>query len=115
GTKRLWELLDDVASGRGTMETLDRLESLSETIISTSLCGLGQSAPNPVRSTLHYFKDEYIAHVDDKRCPAGICKDLVKYSINDNCTGCTLCARNCPVNCISGERKEKHVIDQDAC
>lgn len=115
GTKRLWELLDDVTSGRGSMETLDRLESLSDTIISTSLCGLGQSAPNPVKSTLHYFRDEYIAHVDDKRCPAGICKDLVKYSINDNCTGCTLCARKCPVDCISGERKEKHVIDQEAC
>lgn len=115
GTKRLWELLDDVASGRGTMDTLDKLETLAHTVKNVSLCGLGQAAPNPVISTLNYYKDEYIAHVDDKRCPAGICQDLLKFQINDNCTGCTLCARKCPVGCISGERKEKHVIDQEKC
>ena len=115
GTKRLWELLDDVTEGRGSMATLDELESLAKMVKSVSLCGLGQSAPNPILSTLNYYRDEYIAHVDDKRCPSGICKELTSFRINDNCTGCTLCARKCPVNCISGERKEKHVIDQDEC
>lgn len=115
GTKRLWELLDDVTEGRGSMATLDELESLAKMVKSVSLCGLGQSAPNPILSTLNYYRDEYIAHVDDKRCPSGICKELTSFRINDNCTGCTLCARKCPVDCISGERKEKHVIDQDEC
>lgn len=115
GTKRMLELLEKITSGNGTMEDIDQLESLGEMIKATSLCGLGQTAPNPVLSTLRYFRDEYEAHVNEDRCPAGICKELTSYHINENCTGCTLCARRCPVSCISGEVKQLHHIDQERC
>ncbi|NLJ79345.1 MAG: 4Fe-4S binding protein, partial [Tissierellia bacterium] len=87
----------------------------AETITQASLCGLGQTAANPVVSTMKYFRDEYEAHVYDKKCPAGSCKNLIEYFITDDCTGCTLCARNCPVSCIEGNVRELHVIDQDKC
>ena len=116
GTKRLLEILDKIISGNGEMEDLDRLEELSNYIKSASLCGLGQTAPNPVLSTLRYFRDEYIAHIVDKKCPAGVCKSLMQYKIDpDKCKGCTLCARKCPVNAITGTVKQPHVIDTAKC
>ena len=115
GTKRLLELLDKITKGQGTLEDIDRIEELCYYIKQNSLCGLGQTAPNPVLSTLKFFRDEYITHVTEKKCPAGVCKDLVNYSINDKCIGCTKCARNCPVNAITGAVKEKHVIDTAKC
>lgn len=115
GNKRLLEILTRITEGKGTMEDLNELNSLSNHIKETSLCGLGQSSPNPVLSTLRYFKDEYIAHIVDKKCPAGVCKNLISYEITDKCIGCTLCKRNCPVNCISGSVKEKHKIDASVC
>jgi len=116
GTKRLYEILDKITKGNGTMEDLDKLEELCVYIKENALCGLGQSAPNPVLSTLRYFRDEYIAHVKDKKCPAAVCKALLSYVIDPNaCRGCTLCARSCPNNAISGKVKEAHVIDQDKC
>ncbi|MBR6747388.1 MAG: 4Fe-4S binding protein, partial [Clostridia bacterium] len=116
GTKRLYELLDKITKGQGTMEDLDKMEELCNYIKANSLCGLGQTAPNPVLSTLRYFRDEYIAHVQDKTCPAGVCKDLLSYEIiADKCKDCTACARNCPVSAISGKVKEAHVIDKTKC
>ena len=115
GTKRLYEILEKITEGKGSLEDLDKLEDLSQFIIKNSLCGLGQTAPNPVLSTLHYFHDEYLEHVTHGRCPAKVCKSMLNYTINDKCIGCTLCARVCPVSCISGERKEKHVIDTNVC
>ncbi len=116
GTRRLLEILEKITSGNGTMEDLDTLEELSLYIKDNSLCGLGQTAPNPVLSTLHFFRDEYVAHIKDKKCPAGVCKDLVSYVIiEDKCKGCTKCARNCPVNAISGSVKNPHVIDTAKC
>jgi NADH-quinone oxidoreductase subunit F len=116
GTKRMLEILTRITDGKGKMEDLDLLEELSEKIKKTSLCGLGQTAPNPVLTTLKYFRDEYIAHIQEKRCPAGVCKELITFTIDaEKCVGCTACARKCPVNCISGEVKKPHVIDQDAC
>jgi NADH-quinone oxidoreductase subunit F/NADP-reducing hydrogenase subunit HndC len=97
------------------MEDLELLRELSETIKDTSLCGLGQTAPNPVLSTLNKFWDEYVAHVKDKKCPAGQCTELIQYVINDKCIGCTACARVCPTTCISGKVKEKHLIEQAKC
>ena len=115
GNKRLLELLNKITTGNGTLEDLDKMEELCYYIKENSLCGLGQTAPNPVLSTLRYFRDEYVAHIVDKRCPAGVCKKLVTFEILDNCKGCTKCARNCPVNAITGKVKEKHVIDTAKC
>lgn len=116
GNKRLYEMLDTITKGEGTKEDLNKLRNLSHVIRDTSLCGLGQSSPNPVLSTLDNFWDEYVAHVEDQKCVAGVCKSLMHYVvIPENCVGCTACARNCPVNCISGERKQVHEIDQEAC
>ena len=97
------------------MRHLEELRRLSRVISDTALCGLGQTAPNPVLSTLNSFWDEYVAHVKEHRCPAGRCQKLIRYFININCIGCTACARKCPVGCISGERKQRHVIDFETC
>ena len=116
GTKRMLEILDRIVNGQGRDGDIEKLEELATTIKSTALCGLGQTAPNPVLSTLKYFRDEYEAHIYEKRCPAGQCKALVSYKIDpDKCKGCTLCARNCPANCISGRVREPHVIDNTKC
>ena len=116
GTKRLYEMLEKITSGNATMEDLDKMEKLCYYIKNNSLCGLGQTAPNPVLSTLRYFKNEYIAHVQDKRCPAGVCQDLLTYKIIDiKCKGCTACARGCPVGAISGTVKQPHSIDTTKC
>ena len=116
GTKRMRELLEKITDGKATLEDLDELETLAHYIKDNSLCGLGQTAPNPVLATLRFFKDEYIAHIVDKKCPAGVCKKLVSYSIvADKCKGCTACARKCPVGAISGAVKTAHTIDTSKC
>ncbi len=116
GTRRLLEMLDKITSGNGTLEDLDKMEELCNYIKANAMCALGQTAPNPVLSTLKYFRDEYEAHVVEKRCPAGVCKNLMHYEIQpDKCRGCTLCARKCPANAITGKVKEPHVIDQSKC
>lgn len=116
GTKRLYEMLDKITKGKATMADLDKMIDLCHYIKENSLCGLGQTAPNPVLSTLHFFKDEYIAHIKDKRCPAGVCKALLSYTIDpDKCKGCTLCSRVCPAGAISGQVKYAHTIDTSKC
>jgi NADH:ubiquinone oxidoreductase subunit F (NADH-binding)/(2Fe-2S) ferredoxin/ferredoxin len=116
GTKRMFEILTDITKGKGTPEMLAELQSLAETIQDSALCGLGQTAPNPVLSTLKYFMDEYEEHVYNKRCPSGVCTDLLTYEIiPEKCIGCTACARACPVSCIAGAPKQVHVIDQEKC
>ena len=116
GTKRMLEILERITEGNGTLEDIDKLEKLAHTIIKASVCGLGQTAPNPVLSTLKYFRDEYIAHVEDKKCPAGECKALANITIDPaKCKGCGLCKRNCPVDAILGEVKQPHKIDTDKC
>ena len=116
GTKRLLEILEKITMGKATLADLDRMEELCHHIQENSLCGLGQTAPNPVLSTFRYFKDEYLAHVEERRCPSGVCKNLIQYRIlPDKCTGCRACAKGCPVSAISGEVKQVHEIDQSIC
>jgi NADH-quinone oxidoreductase subunit F len=116
GTKRMLEILTRITEGEGKEGDIERLEALAETIKDSSLCGLGQTAPNPVLTTIRYFRDEYEAHIRDKKCPALNCKKLLTYTIlEEKCTGCTVCAKGCPVNAISGERKQIHFVDQETC
>ena len=116
GCRRLLEYLNKVTHGTATMEDLDEMEKLCYYIKDNALCGLGQTAPNPVLSTLRYFRDEYEAHIKEHRCPAGVCKALLRFEIDpDKCKGCTLCKRNCPVNAISGEVRMPHHIDTSKC
>lgn len=115
GTQRMYEILDDISTGKGTSASLDLLKELATTVKDTTLCGLGQTAPNPVLSTLRYFRNEYLEHIEYRRCPAGVCKELITYSINQNCTGCQLCLRACPSEAIAGKKKEPHAIDPNRC
>jgi NADH:ubiquinone oxidoreductase subunit F (NADH-binding)/(2Fe-2S) ferredoxin len=115
GVKRMLEIMTRITEGEGQMSDLDVLKTLGEVIKATSLCGLGKSAPNPVLSTLRHFRDEYVAHIEEGKCSAGVCKALITFQINDACTGCTLCARKCPQDAITGEKKKLHVIDQEKC
>ena len=116
GTRRMLEILEKITKGQATMEDLDKLEELCYHLQSSSLCALGQTAPNPVLSTLRYFRDEYIAHIVDKKCPAGVCKDLLQFKIDpDKCKGCTLCARTCPADAIIGSVREVHMINPEKC
>ena len=116
GTKRMLEMLEKITQGKGEEGDIEKLEKLANHIKDSALCGLGQTAPNPVLSTIRYFRHEYEAHIRDKKCPAGVCTALLQYVIDaDKCKGCGICARNCPTNCISGEKKKPYVIDQDKC
>jgi NADH-quinone oxidoreductase subunit F len=115
GTQRMYEILDDITHGRGNLEHLTLLEELGSVVKDTSLCGLGQTSPNPVLSTLRYFRDEYIEHIQNRRCPAGVCKAFITYAINQNCTGCQLCLKNCPAEAIDGKKKKPHIIHVEKC
>jgi NADH-quinone oxidoreductase subunit F len=116
GTKRMLEILERITKGEGAQDDIEKLEALAHQIKTNALCGLGQTAPNPVLTTIRYFKDEYLSHINEKKCPTHQCKALIKFDIiADKCNGCTLCAKKCPVNAISGKVKEKHEIIQDKC
>jgi ferredoxin len=115
GTLRMLQLLTKICDGKGTDKDLEILTQLANTVKSTSLCGLGQTAPNPVLSTLRHFHEEYVEHIRDKKCRAAVCKALISFEITDACTGCGACKRACPVKCISGTPKNRHVIDRAAC
>lgn len=116
GLPQMLEILTRITEGKGKEGDIELLEDICETLSWGALCGLGSSAPNPVLSTLKHFKHEYEAHIKDKKCPAGVCKTLITYHIDkDKCTGCTLCAKRCPQKCISGEKKQLHVIDESKC
>jgi NADH-quinone oxidoreductase subunit F/NADP-reducing hydrogenase subunit HndC len=115
GTRQMYTILDKISRGNGTMQDLQKLEDIGSAMKACSLCALGQSAPNPTLSTLKKFHDEYLAHVQDRKCPAGKCKHLLTFFINEKCIGCGACVRQCPANCISGEIKTRHVIDQTKC
>lgn len=116
GTKRMFEILDRISNGEGEMEDLDNLDQLGRMIKDTALCGLGQTAPNPVLSTMHFFREEYVDHIEKEYCKTGSCKGLAKYVIDpEKCIGCTACARVCPVDCIEGKVKELHTIDESKC
>ncbi len=115
GTKRMLELLEKITRGEATLHDLDDLESLANSVKDSALCGLGQTAPNPVLSTLNHFRDEYLAHIVEKRCPAGVCKALIKYYITNDCIGCGKCKRNCPTHAISGDIKQRHTINPNIC
>jgi NADH:ubiquinone oxidoreductase subunit F (NADH-binding)/ferredoxin len=115
GTQRMYEILEDVTTGKGTPTHLELLEELAGVVKDTTMCGLGQTASNPVLSTLRYFRGEYLEHIEHRRCPAGVCKALITYSINDRCTGCQLCKKSCPAEAVSGDRKKRHTIDTDKC
>lgn len=115
GTRRILETLTRICNGDGEEGDIERLEEMSRFIVAGSLCGLGQGAPNPVLTTIKFFRDEYEAHIKDKKCPAKVCKALITYRILDNCTGCMVCLRNCPSNAISGEKQKVHWIDPAKC
>lgn len=116
GTKRMLEILDRIVAGEGRPEDLDNLTRLCDTVKRASLCGLGQSAPNPVLSTIKHFRDEYEAHIVGKRCPAKVCRKLLTFTVlEDKCNGCGACKRQCPAKCIIGEKKQLHFIDQEEC
>jgi NADH:ubiquinone oxidoreductase subunit F (NADH-binding) len=116
GIDRMLEIVTDISEGRGRPEQIDLLKELAETVQETSLCGLGKTAPNPVLSTLKYFLDEYHVHIDQKRCPAGVCQSLISYTVNEEkCTGCGVCKRNCPNLAIEGQKKHTHRINNDLC
>ncbi|MCX5829147.1 MAG: 4Fe-4S binding protein, partial [Deltaproteobacteria bacterium] len=116
GVERMLEIITDITEGRGTADQISLLEDLAETVSETSLCGLGKTAPNPVLSTLRYFQEEYLAHINEKHCPAGVCKALIQYAIAaEKCNGCGSCKRACPHGAITGEKKQVHVIDFEEC
>jgi NADP-reducing hydrogenase subunit HndC len=116
GTKRMYEILERITGGKGEAGDIEKLELLAKNIKASALCGLGQTAPNPVLSTLRYFRDEYEAHIKDRKCPAGVCKAMMHYVIQANlCKNCGICARQCPVDAISGDKKIPYIIDQDKC
>jgi len=115
GLKQMSHVLERLCRGEGRSTDLALIERLAGVMMKGSLCALGRTAPNPVMSTLRYFRDEYTAHLEERRCPAGVCKELVTYTINEKCTGCTLCARACPTDAITGERKQLHHVNQEKC
>jgi len=116
GLKGMQEFLNNFSQGKGTPEDIDALESLGQALVDGSLCGLGRSAPNPVLTSIRYFRDEYLAHIVDHKCPAGVCRALITYRIDPGvCTGCALCVPTCPQQCISGKENQAHTIDQETC
>jgi ferredoxin len=115
GTQRMYEILDDISTGKAAPEQVDLLAELAQVVSDATMCGLGQTAPNPVLSTLRYFRDEYLEHIERQRCRAGVCKELIQYSINDDCTGCQACLAACPAEAITGQKQQRHAIDTSRC